>query len=684
MKKMITLFLVLCLSAIPTIISASDEETDYLTEALNACNLEITDVQWDTQKLERLNTDPFRLYWFDEIWSKPLRIPQITRQMTDRISLYNSGEMGKELKINAFYGVCRISGYVAGFLDRYLPEYEISEEYPFTNSMWDIFDEEKWLWGKHVEKIVTEYEDQLSIETAKSLSEFMWSAHHLKQERKSVFDNYSVNSELFFELINTTDSISLYKIAEDADMLQLFWACIRSVYSTQNLKNILVNEETSIPDILFTVPTPYGRLTIDGRVTDSSYSGSNHLLVIDTHGSDEYTGCIGATSSVDNCVSVIIDLTGEDRYSAEVEALPSFGTGILGCGILLDTEGNDTYVGLNNSQGSGTFGMGILADYAGDDSYSSVELSQGAGSFGVGLCLDYDGDDSYKCYFGSQGFGYTMGYGLLYDETGDDEYTANDSDILYPSAQNSNHNTSMSQGCGFGRRADITDGHSMSGGCGLLVDDEGDDTYSCGVFGQGVAYWYAIGVLSDKAGNDDYSGLWYVQGATAHYAISLFRDEVGDDHYQAKQATSIGVGHDFSASWHIDTGGNDRYDCWRIEKDDKGKDVRKDGGLMLGCGNMNGMGFFINVGGDDTYDGSSNRMYGGAYINGATSPDTIRNEILCLGLFLDVGGVDSYGNEKCSEDNSWYKESETRPGIEVGIGMDANSKGDGGHVGFIW
>lgn len=684
MNKLIVLFLVLCLLVTPIVSSASAEDIDYFKEALNACNLEIGDVQWDMQKLERLHSDPFRLYWFNEIWSKPLLIPQITRQMTDRISLYNGGEMGEELKINAFYGINRISGYIAGFMDQYLPEYEIKEENPFINTMMDIYEEENWIWGTHVERKVSEYEAELDETVAELLSEFMWSTHHLKQERKRVFDNYDLNSDLFFDLMNSEDAISFYNIGKDADMLQLFWACIRAVFSTQNLKNALMNEELIIPKSLFSLPTPYGRLTIDGRDTDSRYGGSNHLLIIDLTGSDEYTGCTGATSSIDNCVSVIIDLAGDDTYTAEVEALPSFGAGVLGCGILLDIEGNDEYNGLNNSQGSGTFGVGILADYAGDDEYSSYELSQGAGSFGVGICLDYSGNDSYNCYFASQGFGYTQGYGLLFDKTGDDVYIANDTDIINPSAQNANHNTSMSQGCGFGRRADFLDGHSMSGGCGLLVDDAGDDTYSCGVFGQGVAYWYAIGVLSDKSGNDDYSGLWYVQGATAHFAISLFRDEAGDDHYQAKQATSIGVGHDFSTSWHIDTGGNDRYDCWRTEKDDEGNDVRKDGGLMLGCGNMNGMGLFVNVGGDDVYDGTSSRMYGGSYIRGNTSPDTIRNEILCLGLFLDVGGNDTYGNGKCSEDTSWYEESETRPGIEVGVGMDANSAGDGGNIGFIW
>ncbi len=663
------------------------DEIDYFEEALTACNLTPEDVSWDMDKLNRLGSDPFRLYWFDEIWSKPLRIPQITRQMTDRISAWNSGEMGAELKMNFYYGAGKVAGRIAGFMDDYLPEFDIPDENPLTESLKSIYELEGWRWGDKTEEIISGYEAKLNPETAHLLAEFIWSANHLKTERERVFENVELNDALFHKLMNLMaeeDMISLYKIGENTDMLQLFWACCRVVFTTQNIKNAMMEEKFSTPSEYFSILTPYGKITIDGRDNDNEYSGTNHLLIIDSLGSDTYSGSAGATSSITNCASVIIDLSGDDEYIAETEALPSFGAGILGCGILLDIDGDDHYKGFYNSQGSGVFGVGLLADYAGNDTYDAVELSQGAGAFGVGICMDYSGDDTYNCYIESQGFGYTWGYGLLYDKEGNDEYIANDTNIINPSPQNANHNVSLSQGAGYGRRADYLDGHSMSGGCGLLVDDAGDDMYSCGVFGQGVAYWYGVGVLSDKSGDDSYTGLWYVQGATAHFAISLFRDEAGDDHYQAKQATSIGVGHDFSTSWHIDTGGNDQYDCFRVEEDKKGNEVRKEGGLMLGCGNANGIGIFVNVGGDDVYDGKSNRMYGGSYIRGDTSPDTIRNEILCLGLFLDVGGNDTYGNEKCVEDDSWYEESKTRPGIEVGVGMDANSDGEGGKVGCIW
>ncbi len=672
MKKLVGLIVVFALM-FPMLTVVAEDNSDPFVKALAAGGLTPDDVRWDMDKLSRLGSDPFRLYWFNEIWSKPLLIPQITRQSTDRISIYNNPESQMELNTNFMYGFTRISGYVAAFLDRYLPELDVKDENPFKNSLMNLYEVGNWRWGDRIENHVEEIESELDDKTATVLAEYVLCVKHLLAERERVFSKYEADEELFRKLQNFQNDeggVENYRLAEDCDLLQLGWACARVVFAVQKLKNHILSEEFSIPDKVVRIPTPNGWIVLNGSETNDKYIDGKTLLLIDTYGNDTYEGGYGATTSFANCASVVIDLAGNDTYTSQFESNPSFGSGTLGCGIVLDLGGNDTYEAISNTQGCGLFGVGILADYAGDDIYSGVDMCQGAASFGLGLCLDYSGDDTYNCYIISQGFGFSGGYGLLYDRKGNDTYDANDTDILFPSAQNANHNTSMSQGAGYGRRADMTDGHSMSGGYGLLVDDAGEDSYSCGVFGQGVAYWYGVGVLSDRSGNDSYSGLWYVQGASAHYAISLFRDEDGDDVYQAKQATSIGVGHDFSTSWHIDTGGDDVYKCWREETDNEGNTTRKDGGLMLGCGNENGIGILVNVGGNDLNEGTTDRMYGGAYINAPTQPDTIRNEILCLGLFLDFGGEDSYGHERCSNNSNWIRHSENRPMVQVGIGAD--------------
>lgn len=680
MRKLITLAIITVIFLSPITYMFANEG-DRFEETVNNVGLKASDIAWDMDKLNRLDSDPFRLSWFNELWSNPMRIPRVFRQMTDRIPLY-AGRDGSELNVPFFYGAAKTCGYVAAFFDTYLPTLPITSKQPTLNAIKLIYNDHGWEFGPDAENKMSTFEKSIDQESSNLYAEFILSARFLEIERRKVFEKTILDKRLFKKLLGVmtdeeTDGLWFYRLGLDFDQKQMMYACCRVVFATQKLKNASKEGKLKIPKLdLF---TPFGRLIVDGSETNNSYGWSDYLLIVDGGGDDIYTCSAGSTVSYQNCASVVIDVKGNDKYIAPNDQSPTFGAGVLGCGILCDLAGNDSYLSVNYSQGIGLLGVGILADYSGDDIYDGIDFVQGAASFGVGIAIDINGSDEYKCFFGGQGYGYTMGFGLLYDKTGNDFYDSNDTQIIHPSAQNANHNTSMAQGCGNGRRADITDGHSMSGGVGMLIDEQGDDIYSCGVFGQGVAYWFGIGILSDNTGNDTYKGLWYVQGATAHFAISLFRDGAGDDHYQALQATSIGVGHDFSISWHMDSGGNDTYDCWRIEKNDKGEQQTLYGGLMLGCGNETGMGIFLNVGGDDIYEGRSENMYGGAYVASPTTPDTIRNELLCLGLFLDVGGVDAYG--KIGENNkNWVRKAENRPTVVIGVGADYES----GTVPFVW
>jgi hypothetical protein len=187
-------------------------------------------------------------------------------------------------------------------------------------------------------------------------------------------------------------------------------------------------------------------------------------------------------------------------------------------------------------------------------------------------------------------------------------------------------NSSFCQGAGFGNRDDFNGcAACMSGGIGVLRDNGGDDAYTAGVFAQATGYWFGTGVLDDEAGHDTYDGLWYVQGATAHFALSVFRDGTGDDEYNRDfpmRATSVGCGHDYSTSVHVDFGGNDFYNG---------------PGLGMGAGNEAGHGYLFNVGGNDTYlvPGEGPNL-GGA--NPTGYPAYIKN----VGIFVDVGGDDTY------------------------------------------
>jgi hypothetical protein len=388
-----------------------------------------------------------------------------------------------------------------------------------------------------------------------------------------------------------------------------------------------------LPDSLhFSCSTPLGRIVVNGR-ENNTYEYDPHdppFIILDLGGDDSYT--VGASNlSVDNPISILIDLGGNDRYESDAKNRPAFGGALLGYSFLVDLQGNDLYRSKNLTQGSGVYGVGVLWDGAGNDTYDAYTVAQGGGSFGLGVLVDKSDDDVYRGYQQCQGYGYTKGCGVLIDSTGNDRYIANDSNIVFPAAQSKEHNTSLAQGMGFGKRADYSDGHSLAGGVGVLIDGTGDDSYSCGIFGQGCSYWYGVGILGDLAGNDSYNGIWYVQGAGAHFGVAMQWDAAGNDHYKATMNMAQGAGHDFTVGWLMDDAGNDIYDAPN---------------LSLGGGNDNGFGYFWDKGGDDVFNVTAGTTLGRANI---TAPRGVglRDYMMCLGVFLHTGsGHCTYPKDK--------------------------------------
>jgi hypothetical protein len=352
----------------------------------------------------------------------------------------------------------------------------------------------------------------------------------------------------------------------------------------------------------FAWETPFGVIELNGA-DDHTYTGDAYFLIIDTGGADTYHAGAGTTPDVP--ISVIIDLAGDDHYTAK--ETKSFGVGILGYGMLLDCAGNDVYEGRNTCFGVGSFGAGILIDRAGNDTYTVRRLGQGAGVFGVGVLSDVAGDDKYNCFHQAEGYGATKGFGALIDKEGDDVYYADDKKLDFPSPQTPHHNTSLAQGVGFGARSS-----SLAGGIGVVVDGKGNDTYSAGLFAQGAAYWYALGMLVDFEGNDSFRAVWYNQGSSAHYAVGALCDLGGNDVYRPG-IQGMGAGHDQSTGFLYDAKGDDLYEG---------------GGNIAGHGGWNAIGVFWDGDGEDVYN-----VGGGSLGFGLHTSSTF-----CMGLFIDEGG----------------------------------------------
>jgi hypothetical protein len=462
----------------------------------------------------------------------------------------------------------------------------------------------------------------------------------------------------------TDDSLLLEKMADACDWGQLNAGATLAAFVAQKMHDDLTAASLDNANFELQFETPYGWVQLSGGQPNTHRDHPNYALILDTGGHDQYGSA--AVSYFNSPCSVCIDLAGDDQYTS-TDANPAFGAGVFGYGLLLDGGGNDNYESMYAGQGCGIFGTGVLWDSGGEDTYSGVSSVQGSGAFGTGVLIDDAGNDTYDCYQLSQAYGYTLGAGLLLDRAGNDVYRANDTDIRYPSAQSAEHNSSLAQGMGMGRRADYSDGHSWAGGVGLLMDGAGDDKYSCAVFGQGCAYWYGVGALLDRAGADEYSGMWYVQGAGAHFALSVLQDDAGNDRYNATMNMAQGAGHDFTLGWLEDSAGNDAYSAPN---------------LSLGGANANGIGVFWDKGGDDTYVSSGVTLGAGG---GVSSPG-LRPWMLNLGIFVDGGGRDGYWEGTTSpaadvmpvpwdfagDGRAWQRPGMSDPKVqnEYGVGID--------------
>jgi len=388
-------------------------------------------------------------------------------------------------------------------------------------------------------------------------------------------------------------------------------------------------------DFDFNWTCPLGKVIIDGT-GNSNYSDDEYCLIFDCGGDDTYGKNVAGNASYNNGFSVCIDLWGDDTYNSGATNQQGLGGSRHGTAVLWDVHGNDDYTGYDLSQGCGNWGVGILCDSEGTDTYNIDGIGQGAGYGGIGLLIDESGDDRYDTYHYAQGFGFLKGFGALIDMQGDDIYQANLTDIKYPSAQDAAHNSSMSQGCGFGLRLD---GYYtfLSGGVGVMVDGGGNDYYETDIMGTAFAYWYCSGIIADYGdGNDEYRGYWYNVAGTAHYGSSIIFEYGGNDYYKCVASVGVGGAHDFSNSFLLDYNGDDTYDG---------------SNYSLGGGNECGTGFCIDWNGTDTYNVDSEPSLGGGNFSTGRNRDS-------WGIFIDMGGtVDTYNDGSWPADNDakWTK-----------------------------
>ena len=552
----------------------ANAETDLVSVSLNEISFTKEMCTISEKAIEKTYGDDFfRLPFFNDQLRNPLNTPSFFKSNIDFI--INNKNSLRNLNWFSSYRL----GYMVAAYPQYEPDYthRIVESAPLLYAISDIYTMHKEPLPSYTFKALKSKLLPVPIDLQIELAKLLYASMEFELARDKAFSS-TQKIKLIEAFRNpaamiTSDGFddNTFSIASTMNYGQLYFSSIiLNKYLDECLKNL---QTISIPDDLnFFIDTPMGKIIFRDS-NDSVFTQRNVLLSLDSGGNDKYLNSAGGNDSYFNPVSICIDICGNDTYISEDTDVFSQGAGVFGFGALIDFKGDDIYNNSQYGQGFGCFGVGILQDHQGSDKYSCDFLGQGSGVFGIGILNDLEGSDKYDAFSFSQGFGYVKGFGLLLDSTGNDVYIANDETISGSNPQSSEHNTSFCQGAGFGRRADLAEGNSMSGGIGLLIDPEGNDKYSCGVFGQGTGYWAGTGILYDGKGEDSYKGVWYVQGGAAHFGIAMLMDTEGDDTYDALLNMAQGAGHDVSLGYLIDFSRDDTYTSPN---------------LALGGGNANG------------------------------------------------------------------------------------------------
>jgi hypothetical protein len=427
------------------------------------------------------------------------------------------------------------------------------------------------------------------------------------------------------------------------------------VAAVERLEHFLSSAQ-QLPAVEWSLDTPMGQIVVDTTGANNRHRLKDPLLVLDVGGDDEFEFL---APGEDHRISVVLDHNGNDRYVANAPgADPSSAT--LGFGILWDTAGNDQYLGTSQAQASALFGAALLVDGGGNNQFVASAHSQAHAIGGLAVLLGSTGNDQFTAQTHSQGSAGPRGVAVLIDPGGDDRYTLNNTPLVRPSPQLPGRNSSMGQGAGRGFRGVFEDGRSAAGGIGILLDLAGDDRYEAQVFAQGVGYYEGLGLLVDDGGNDRFDAAWYAMGAAVHDAAGiLLKRGAGNDRYRASHEIALGAAHDFSVGIFVDEGGNDEY-------------VLSD--LGLGAAMDNSTGLFVDAAGDDRYQvtGTACRSLGAAHM---TRWGTLRENLLNLGLFMDLGGLDSYPAHcaRARNDTRWTAPrswSQLKLRSESGAGLD--------------
>lgn len=436
--------------------------------------------------------------------------------------------------------------------------------------------------------------------------------------------------------LNTSLQINFNDLLVSSSTLHCFLKkdTVITIANEGNSDNIPFELKKAIKGKVKKVTKENGLWFVYGSDDDNTYDMSIIDVVYEPNGNDTYKH---KRPDLINS-KLIIDKAGNDKYLGD-DIGPA--TGWLGVSILIDHKGNDIYKGKYAANGTGMMGIGILIDYQGKDNFTGDYFSNGAAVYGAGIIMDMGNEaDVYDSASFSQGFGGPRGFGLIYEDKGNDFYRAN---RTTPSAYGTPAvYKSFSQGVGFGVR------QYDSGGIGIIYDANGSDRFEGGEFSQAGGYYWGLGIIHDDNGHDNYYGNRYSQGFAAHQATGILFDSEGNDNYWGMTAACQGAAWDVAMGLVVDVDGNDTYNG---------------DSLCQGSAAMQAMGWLIDLNGIDYYKAKSKSAQGHSGNN--TYHFDSEKPVYSWSLLLDAGNdEDFYSNERQNNQVIRYSDVNTKEPAE--------------------
>lgn len=685
--------------------ASGKDSTDVLRVALDSARFSRSDIGYQPKGYwSRFPLDiPYRLTSFDDLFAEPFKLYDYSKTMANAVErylepafldtsssslYYLTYSLGVDRKLGGFRNY---SANLTSITDSIRPlEKAIESLFAMAEDEPAYSSEAKAEW-KQCKDETLKLSAKIPSETELILARIVINLEAIIHWRNLAIRNcdptlmrgiYKIRKLALTQPDGTEYYPEMDDIASTIDFPSLHYAALKTAAIVEETADSLAFYRGMPPDDYFQITTPFGKILLIGSEYFNgkgvkSIDCDNSLLVIDFGNSGIFHGACGATADLHNPVSVFIDLGGDDTYMSN-EASPSQAAGILGVGLLYDASGNDAYIGAEYTQGTGLFGVGILFDKTGNDEYKAELSGQGCGYFGIGLCLDAAGDDDYYIYGAGQGFGGVGGgIGVLGEFSGNDSYIGEPSPEVFDMADYHSKmkiNGNGVQGVGFGRRGDMTDGHSWAGGLGAIIDITGDDHYLSGNWSLGCAYWFSTGIAYDGSGDDVYESCYFTQGSGAHFCNSILIDEGGNDKHELYETAgaALGFGWDFANAFLINIGGNDSYRANMIS---------------MGLAQIRSNAFLIDIGGNDSYRLQTGTAGLGEasfreYYRKPMKVVTYYSNTRSFGCFIDIGGRDEYfsfddsletAHPRAGNNRFWFapaKSDSTYGHNNYGIGID--------------